>query len=257
MNEINLTATRLAGDASLPLLVVAPSLGTSVTALWSAVAERLGERFHVVGIDLPGHGQSPAAVGPLTMADLAQAVLTAVNGLSGAGSFHYAGVSVGGCIGQQLVADTPDRIRRTVILNSAAKIGEAAAWLQRAALVRAEGCATLREASAARWFAPGFAGRDNETANALLDSLCAADATSYAALCEALAGFDLRERLSTISVPMLVIGGRDDVATPPEQQQALATSVRNGRAEILDQVGHLAPAERPAEVAQLLADFLD
>ena len=257
MNEIKLTATRLAGDASLPLLVVLPSLGTSVTALWSAVAERLEGRFHVVGIDLPGHGQSPAAAGPLTMADLARAVLAEVNGLPGADSFHYAGVSVGGCIGQQLVADAPDRIRRTVILNSAARIGEAAAWQQRAALVRDQGTAVLREASAARWFAPGFAGRDSETAIALLDSLCAADAASYAALCEALAGFDLRDRLDTISVPMLVIGGRDDVATPPEQQEALAASVRDGRTEILDQVGHLAPAERPAEVSQLLAAFLD
>ena len=167
----------------------------------------------------------------MTMADLARAVLAEVRGLPGADSFPYAGVSVGGCIGQQLVADAPDRIRRTVILNSAARIGEAAAWQQRAALVRDQGTAALREASAARWFAPPRA-LPNGTVkppSPCSTSLCAADAASYAALCEALAGFDLRDRLNTISVPMVVIGGRDDVATPPEQQKALAASVRDGR----------------------------
>jgi len=247
--------------AARPLLVVGPSLGTSAAALWSATAQRLSGRFTVLGFDLPGHGRSAKAAPAADMATLARAVLAAVDafqarsGATGQG-FFYAGVSVSGCIGLQLLLDAPDRIDRAVILNSAAKIGEAAGWRERADLVRAQGCAVLREASAGRWFAPGFTERDPATATALLESLCVADAAGYAGVCEALATFDVRARLAEIETPVLTIGGRDDLATPPEAQQAIAAGVRHGRVEILDAAAHLAPAEQPDAVAGLIAGFL-
>lgn len=257
-----LLATELAAPAGeRPLLVVGPSLGTSVAALWSAAAERLAGRFAVLGFDLPGHGLSAKAAPTARMATLADAVLATVDayqarfGATG-GPFFYAGVSVSGCIGLQLLLAAPDRVARAAILNSAAKIGEAESWRERAATVRAHGCATMSEGSAARWFAPGFVAAQPRVADALLDSLCATDAEGYAGVCEALADFDVRARLAEIETPVLAIGGRDDAATPPAAQRDLASGVRHGRVEILDGTAHLAPAERPEAVARLIADFL-
>ena len=62
-------------NPSLPLLVVGPSLGTTVETLWSACASELANAYDVVGWDLPGHGRSPAATVPFSVADLAAAVL--------------------------------------------------------------------------------------------------------------------------------------------------------------------------------------
>ena len=264
MVKLPLILTQILGnqrDTKRPLLVVGPSLGTSSSALWSAVAHRLQDRFTVLGFDLPGHGLSVKAKPATDMTTLAAAVIAAVDAFqaqSGASgqNFFYAGVSVSGCIGLQLLLDTPDRIGRAVILNSAAKIGETNAWQERAKLVRKNGCALLRDSSAERWFAPGFLERVPDTANSLLDSLCAADAEGYAGICEALATFDVRPRLAEIETSMLVIGGRDDLATPPEQQQALAKGVRHGRTELLDTTAHLAPAEQPVAVADFIAEFL-
>lgn len=261
----SLVATRLGGraanGAARPLLIVAPSLGTSAEALWTEAARLLADRFDVVAVDLPGHGRSPSAQGEPDMADLARGVLAAADGVQtergDAGTpFHYAGVSVAGCIGLQLLLDAPVRIGRAVILNSAAKVGDAQGWRDRAALVAEQGVGALREASAQRWFAPGFMERDPATAAALLDSLCATEGAGYRQLCGALARFDARDRLGGIDRPVLAIGGEDDVATPPEAQRDLARGVRDGRAEILAQVGHLAPAEKPQEVARLIAAFL-
>ena len=77
---LDLTATQLTepGDG-LPLLVVGPSIGTSVTALWASCAARLAGKFHVIGWDLPGHGRSATTHEPFTMADLAAAVLSIVD----------------------------------------------------------------------------------------------------------------------------------------------------------------------------------
>ncbi|WP_350224479.1 alpha/beta fold hydrolase [Mycolicibacterium sp. lyk4-40-TYG-92] len=64
------------GPHGAPLIVCGPSLGTSVTALWSTTASRLTHHYRVIGYDLSGHGRSPAPTSPFTIADLAAAVQT-------------------------------------------------------------------------------------------------------------------------------------------------------------------------------------
>jgi 3-oxoadipate enol-lactonase / 4-carboxymuconolactone decarboxylase len=253
------TAVHLAGAPTLPLLVCGPSLGTSVTALWSPVADRLGDTFHVVGWDLPGHGgnlRSPEAFG---IAELAVGVLDLVGTVQAERGrprepFAYAGNSVGGTVGLQLLLDAPERVRSAVLLCTGAKIGDAAGWLERAATVRASGTAALADGAAARWFAPGFVDRRPDVAERLLSSLGETDRVGYAAVCEALAAFDVRDRLPAITVPVLAVAGTDDAATPPDLLASLAGSVADGRLVVLPQVAHLAPAEAPDDVARLVRE---
>ena len=248
-----LTASLLAGEENLPLLVVLPSLGTAAAVLWRETAELLASRFRVLAVDLPGHGASPAASGDLTMASLAEGVRRAVAPFAAGQPFLCAGVSIGGAITLQLAHESPALLSGAIVLNSAAKIGTSEAWTGRAALVQREGTPALRAGSEARWFAPGFA--PCPRSEALLASLEAADPASYAALCGALALFDLREALPATDLPMLVIGGIKDQATPPADQQAIAALVPGARAAILENVAHLAPAEQPEAVAALIAAF--
>lgn len=238
----------------LPPVVLGPSLGTSVRALWGAVARELGRDRRVLGWDLPGHGASAATDEPFTMAELARGVLEALDrteDLSGR-PFHYAGNSVGGCVGQQLLLDAPDRVLAAVLLGTAARVGQPQAWAERARLVAAAGTPTQVTGSAQRWFAPGFLEREPATATALLHDLQGADRFSYARVCEALERFDARDRLGAVRAPVLAVAGAHDAATPPADATALAEGT-GGRAVILQDAAHLIPAESPAEVARLLA----
>ncbi|GAB3078424.1 alpha/beta fold hydrolase [Nocardioides zeae] len=245
-----------------PLLLLGPSLGTSAAALWEGSAALLAEDHHVVGWDLPGHGTSPAPDDGFTMAELGRGVLafaerTLRDRGEASGTFVYAGVSVGGAVGLQLLLDAPERVAAAALLCTGARIGTPDGWHERAAMVRAFGTATMVEGSAKRWFAPGFLEREPEVARALLASLEAADTTGYAAVCKALATFDVRDRLGTIRVPVLTVAGVADEATPPSDLQTIADGVPDGRAVVLDDVAHLAPAEAPAEVADLLRAHLE
>jgi len=252
-----LVGTELAGHAGLPLLVVGPSLGTSVTALWSEAAALLGADFHVVGWDLPGHGSSPGTDEPVSMATLARAVLgladktLAERGEPG-GSFGYAGDSVGGAVGLQLLLDAPARISSAVLISTGAKIGEPEGWRERAELVRGSGTPVMVEGSVQRWFAPGFVEREPDASARLLHSLQDADRFGYAAVCEALSGFDVRDRLAEIAVPVLAVTGEHDTVATPEMADAIATGARAGSCVVLPGVAHLAPAEAPAQVAGLI-----
>ena len=55
---------------------------------------------------------------------------------------------------------------------------------------------------------------------------------------------------------MLAIAGAQDIPTPPEGLAQIASGVRDGRLIVLDGVGHLAPAEAPDRVADLIAGQL-
>ncbi len=231
------------GPDSAPPFLLGPSLGTS-TALWDAVAPELATARRVVRWDLPGHGGSPAElIGPgATVADLAGLVLALADAL-GIDRFAYAGVSLGGAVGLHLAARHPERVTSLALVCTSLHFGGADAWRERAATVRREGLAALAESAPRRWFTPGF------TVPALVADLLAADPGAYAACCDALAAYDLRDGVASITAPTLVLAGREDPATPPAHAREIADAVAGASLVELAGASHLAPAERPAAVS--------
>ncbi len=243
------------GPDGAPLLVLGPSLGTS-TILWENTIPALAERYRVVAWDLPGHGASGPARDSFTVAELADAVADAVRGL-GADRILYAGVSLGGAVGQELCLRHPDLVRAAAIIASGAQIGDPQAWHDRAAQVREQSTSTLIIGSAQRWFAPDSVAREPELSGRLLHVLQEADDESYALCCEALAGHDVRGRLGEIGVPVIAVWGEHDGVAPEAKAVEIAEGVRDGRTARVADAAHLPPAEQPAATAALLREFFD
>ncbi len=165
------------------------------------------------------------------------------------GPFLYAGESVGGQVGLQLLLDAPDRVLGAVLCCTGATIGDDTVWRDRIAQVRASGTASLVGASAQRWFAPGFLERQPERASALLHALRDTSDEGYVAVCRALAAYDVRDRLAQIAAPVVAVAGAHDPVCPPDLLREIADGVQQGRLVVLDDVAHQAPAEAPEEVA--------
>lgn len=259
------TAVRMSGAADrahLPLLVLGPSLGTSAETLWRTCATGLAGVCDVLAWDLPGHGHNRSVPEDgFTIAELAAGVLRVVDEVvAGRGgddrTFLYAGNSIGGAVGLQLLLDAPDRVESAALLCTGAVIGTEQVWTDRIDQVRRGGTGSIVEASAQRWFGPGFTEREPEVVAALLAALEAADDGGYAQACAALAGFDVRDRLGDITPPVLAVAGTADQVAPTAGLVEVAEGVRDGRLVELPGVAHLAPAEAPAEVARLLREHL-
>ncbi|MFF4359477.1 3-oxoadipate enol-lactonase [Streptomyces sp. NPDC001604] len=241
---------RAEGSTSAPPLLLGPSLGTSF-ALWDKVAPELSITHRVIRWDLPGHGGSAAdLIGPgATVGDLADLVLALADSL-GIERFAYAGVSLGGAVGLHLGLHHPERVSSLAVICSSAHFNGAKPWQERAELVRREGLGSLVASADARWFTPGF------TVPELVRDQAQADPEAYAACCDALATFDLRERLPEISVRTLLIAGREDKATPPPHLREIADAVHGSTLVELPHAAHLAPAQCPEAVLAALRTHL-
>jgi pimeloyl-ACP methyl ester carboxylesterase len=62
--------------------------------------------------------------------------------------------------------------------------------------------------------------------------------------------------LTQIRCPTLLVCGREDTWSPPARHEAMAHLIRPARLAVIENCGHMAPMERPAQVAALLSQWL-
>ncbi len=67
---------------------------------------------------------------------------------------------------------------------------------------------------------------------------------------------DSRPLLVDIEVPTVVIVGRQDLTTPLVRAEEMAADISNSRLVVLEECGHMAPLEKPAEVTAALRKWL-
>ncbi|QUH03022.1 3-oxoadipate enol-lactonase [Saccharopolyspora erythraea] len=242
---------QLTGPEDADVVVLSNSIGTDL-ALWDQQVPALARHFRVLRYDQRGHGGTPAKPGPYDLRDLAGDVLELLDHL-GIERAHFAGVSIGGMTGMWLAEHAADRIAALALICTSAELGPRQNWRDRAALVREQGTTAVVEASLPRWFTPALAERPDVAAK-FGGMLGDCDDEGYAGCCEAIASMDLLAGLPGITAPTLVIAGRDDPATPPPHAERIAAAVPGARLEVLDDAAHLANAEQPELVNDLLLD---
>src|SRR5690554_3988475 len=214
-------AYRLLGAEANPLVVLAHPLGMS-QAVWDDVLPALLPRYRVLTWDLPGHGASQAwGEAPLAPADHA-----------GAERFHFAGTSIGGVVGQQLISEHAERLLSATLTNTGAVIGNAELWNTRAGRIREEGLAAMSEEIVPRWFAPACFEAEPALKAGWCTQMGRGDDDSYARLCEMLGSHAFTGKLAGKGVKVQLLGGSEDLATPPATLEALAAELDGAPLEI-------------------------
>lgn len=69
-------------------------------------------------------------------------------------------------------------------------------------------------------------------------------------------GWTVMNRLGEITVPALIIAGREDFIFPPEHQRELAAGIPQACLQIIERAGHNPHAEQPAQVMRAVRDFI-
>jgi len=73
---------------------------------------------------------------------------------------------------------------------------------------------------------------------------------------EACDKFDVMGSLNRISLPTLIICGKDDLLTPVEYSEYLKANIRNSELKVIADAGHMVMLEKPEEFNKILREFL-
>ena len=245
-------AVYIDGLKDAPVLVFSNSLGTD-HGMWQLQVSELKSHFNVITYDTRGHGESDV-ISDTTLQNLAEDVVDILDALS-VEKAHFCGISMGGITGLWLGIHHPERFLSITVANSAAKIGQAEAWLSRAESVEQNGLAELVKTTHTRWFSEKFDYQHNVVAQTTIQSLANTPAQGYANACRALAHAELRDEITQIQVPVLLIAGTADPVTTVADAEFMQNAIKNSQVAKLE-ASHLSNIEQPQRFTQELTRFI-
>jgi pimeloyl-ACP methyl ester carboxylesterase len=204
----------------------------------------------VLAPDLRGYGAAPVTPGKVTLPEFA-ADLVALLDAEGVDRAVVCGLSMGGQIAMELVHSHPDRVSGLVLADTspAAETVDGRADRRRIAdEITAAGMAAYARDLLPGMLAASTIERRPDLARYVLEMMSAAPAEGAAAALRGRAERrDYGATLLTLSLPTLVVVGREDAFTPVEIAEATARMLRNGQLVVLDGAGHLPNLEAADE----------
>jgi len=233
-------------------LVLSNSLGTD-HSLWDSQMAAFSRQHAVWRYDTRGHGGSDVVEGDYSIERLGKDLVSVIDA-TGSDRVDLCGVSVGGLTALWVAIHAPDRVRRVVLANTAARIGDVSMWSERINAVSAEGTASLADATMSRWFTAEFRAARPDVVSRFHSTISRTNAAGYTGCCAALRDADLRDQVTRVACPALVVAGRRDPATPLAQGQWLAEHIPGAQLVDLD-AAHLSNVERPDEFNSVVLNF--
>ena len=242
-----------------PLLLLAGMMGDS--AGWAALLPHLTPHFTVVRPDNRSTGRTRPwnAEASLQIYARDAAALMAELGFD---RYDVCGHSMGGLIAMELCGLRPDAVRRICILASApVRVPRTMAVFDSLLAVRSapEGETLWLRALYPWLFAPAFFAAPGAVEQALTLALGYPHAQGRDAMAhqiEVLRSYRPTIRAADVTCPVLTVFAGDDLLIPEEAGRAAFAAMPDVTQTTLPDAGHSLHWDKPAEVADLLTDFL-
>ncbi len=230
-------------------------LGSSMRD-WRPQMDFFSRTHRVISYDVRGHGGSPVPAEPYDMRALA-ADAARVLERRGAAPAHVVGLSMGGAIAFQLLADRPDLVRSAVITNSAPElilrtVAQRGAILLRIAIVSTLGTRAMGTVLARRLF-PGDGSAKLRAA--FIDQIGSMGRKPYIYALRAMVGWSVTDRLARMDRPVLVLASDQDYS-PVALKREYAAKMPRAEVVVISNARHALPVERPEEFNAAVSEFL-
>lgn len=256
------------GRRDAPAIVLLHGSNSSLHT-WEPMVQRLGDRYRIVTLDLPGHGltggtpdRDYSAGGMMAAVDVVAAKLDLDH-------FILGGNSMGGWVAWRYAMAEPARVDALLLLDAAgmpprkgdkappSNIGfrilkyPAGRWLAGQITPRALVEQSLR----------GSVERQDIVDDAMVDRYWQLlrfpgnrEATSLRATLDREPA--MADRIGDIKVPVLILFGKQDRLINPSAARTFHERIAGSEVVLLDEVGHLPMEEAPDATANAIADFL-
>lgn len=247
---------RIHPQAGKPRLVLMHSLALD-TGVWDGVVRELAPDCEILTCDCRGHGRSDRVPGPYTVQLFADD-LAGILDHAGWPAAAIAGCSMGGCVTQAFAGAYPQCAQALGLIDSTAWYGPTARedWGQRAAKAVESGFANLIAFQVTRWFSDRFRIENPEIVDATSRVFLSNDLCCYQASCNMMGEMDGRGALRAFCMPVSIIVGDEDYATPLAMSQALHDAIAGSTLHVIRGGRHITPVECPKEVAGYIRELI-
>jgi pimeloyl-ACP methyl ester carboxylesterase len=254
------------GDPKKPTIVLLHGYGDSFLT-WAPVVERLKDRFHVLVPDMPGHGLTRAPKDFVASQDNYVGVVDALADRLGLKRFTLVGNSMGGGIAWQYALAHPEKLSGLVLVD-------ASGWPDET-LKKPPLAFQILMSAPGRWYLQRME-TVPITAAALQadfhDPALATDAfvrrwvevqrgpgrrQILMSMRPSAASVASRDRLSKITIPTLILHGRDDHIISPASAEKFKDAIPGSELVLYPDTGHLPQWERPDRTATDIGSFVE
>jgi 3-oxoadipate enol-lactonase len=239
-----------------PRLVLIHSLALD-RHVWDGVMPRLVTEVEVLAYDCRGHGASDRRPGHYTAESFADDLAQLLEHV-GWDRAAVAGCSMGGCVALAFAGLHPERVTALGLIDTTAWYGEDApqAFRKRAEAARDKGMRELIGFQLTRWFSEAYAASNPPEMQRAVNTFVGNDFDCYAASCALLGDADARQYLPTLKMPVAIIVGEEDYATPVAMAQYLHAQLPQSTLTVLEKARHLTPIEHPEKIAGELLNLV-
>jgi 3-oxoadipate enol-lactonase len=227
--------------------------------LWNHLIFELAGDYRAIALDLRGHGNSSKPDIPYSIEQFGRDLYCLLVKLN-IEKAHFIGFSMGGAVAQEFVINYPEMVSSLVLISS---FSYADCNLTNALLKLKE---SLVEGGFAAFFdeiiplilTPKFIKENQaELRHVRGEKIRTESKQALINTIDACIEFDLKDKISMISKPTLIISGKEDVLTPCELAEQTHRFVEGSRHEIIENTGHniLIPQNRHC-LLELILKFL-
>jgi 3-oxoadipate enol-lactonase len=220
------------------------------------VASMLAKTHQVVLLNLPGFGSSDAVGNSLEA--IADHIAAGIEALGLGRKPILLGNGYGGFVALLTAIRHPGLATRLVLADCGAMFSEPgrAAFRGMSTTAREKGLGAIADVAMRRLFAPEFQQANPALIEERKKRFLAVDPKTFHGACDALATLDVREQLKAVTVPVLVLVGEQDEATPPRMSRELAAGLPDAKLVVLPGCAHVPQLQAPGQFMEAIRSFI-
>ena len=229
-------------------------------AMWRPQVEALQPSYRVITPDLRGFGDTGGFAEPPSVEQMADDVAALLTELAITEPVVLGGLSMGGYVALAFARRHAGRLRALILADTRSEADGPEARANRDQMIRFAADHTARDVI--DQMLPKLVSKEtsDHRPEVVGEVRRIASAQAPDGVIGALQALrdrpDATPSLGAIAVPALVVVGRDDALTPPENASALASRIRGARLVVIDGAGHLSNLEQPQRFNDAIRAFL-
>ena len=230
------------------------------SAMWRQQIETLRKDYRIVAPDFRGFGSTPGFAGTPSVDQLADDAAALLDELKIQGPVVVGGLSMGGYVALAFARRHASRLRALILADTKAEADDAAAKANRDTMIafasKNPSLAVIERMIPAVLCADTVAKRPEVVETVRYIASLQAPAGIVNALRALRDRPDATPHLKDVTVPTLVIVGREDAVTPPAVAEKLTAGIPGARLLFIEKAGHLPNLEQPGGFTEAVRMFL-